>query len=180
MIPPKPAATELTEEERGLLSQIAFDDFSHEAFLRSAQAAKALTLSLGERKAIPEIRWRYFTDPALNVRHKSSRMQGFERNGVRGEEILVHPHFLKYLHYFIFGPQLPPDLIDRFYQLVAKEPHYPGDNRDELQAFARAAARRYPPSERSTLAEEFFKLSLECGLPEELAWRIRSAVGSAR
>lgn len=174
-----PTPIDLTSEEEDWLSQISFPPTTHEALRLSCQFAPRLARSLFERGAIPEIRRRYFTDPTLNSRGQLSRKEGFERKGVRGDAILSHGHFLKYLRYFIFGPDLPPAVMDRFLELVENEPYYPGDNIEELRGFVRAAIRRNS-LEKQGAGEEFFKLALECGLSEDDAWNIRKAAFSAR
>lgn len=110
-------SVELTAEEKALVAQIDFDPSSsdrHEPGYWNAVGEAALTLmrSLIARKAIPEVRTKYFTDSDFNVGGRGrSRADIFEKNGTRGEAIFRHPHFLKYLHYFLYGPDLPPQLI---------------------------------------------------------------------
>lgn len=175
----RPSPVDLTPEEEGWLSQISFRAGPHDALRRSCEVAPALTRSLFARRAIPEIRLRYFTDPTLNTRGNRSRKEEFERKGVRGDAILSHGHFLKYLRYFLLGPDLPALVIDRFLEVVAREPHYPGDNIDELRSYVRGAIRNNRLARRRA-SEEFFKLALECGLPEDCVWNIRKAALSAR
>lgn len=114
---------ELTAAEQGLWDQIYFPPhgvvFDHDRVRASIEPAHELACSLLEREAIPPIRWRYFTDPELNVRgHGKSRLQVFERNGTRGDAILGHPHFHKYLRYFVLGPDVPASTIASFTGLV--------------------------------------------------------------
>lgn len=46
------------------------------------------------------------TNPDFNIGGRDkSRKQFFEGNGSRGESIFRHPHFLKYLRYFILSLQ---------------------------------------------------------------------------
>ena len=59
-----------------------------------------LMRSLLERRAIPECRLKYFTDPRYNIRGRGrSRRETFESNGTRGNEIFTHGHFTKYPRY---------------------------------------------------------------------------------
>ena len=94
---------EVRSEEKQLLGQIDFNPASlegHEAryWLAVGEAALRLTKLLIARRAIPEVRPRYFTDPHFNTAGRGrSRAQIFEKNGTRGEDIFRHPHFLKYL-----------------------------------------------------------------------------------
>lgn len=60
----------LTSEEQQLLDAITFDVAGvedHARVLQTLSAAAALTKRLLARGAVPEVRWRYFTDPDLNV-----------------------------------------------------------------------------------------------------------------
>ena len=62
---------------------------------RNGEAVCALMKSLIARKVIPELRVKWFTDPAYFPGGRGkSRQQVFERNGCRGEDIFRHPHFL--------------------------------------------------------------------------------------
>lgn len=175
VVPPRPIS--LTVKERKLREQIDFDPRDpgfHETLVRSCDAAKPLALSLLKRKAIPEIRWAYFTDPEYNVGSKRSRLAVFEGNGCHGEDILGHGTFLKYLRYFIHGPDLPESTITGFCELINRD-----RDRQELRAYARAEVRTRGLDAREA-SEEFYKLALECDLDEAYARSIRDASRSAR
>lgn len=79
----------LTTAEQGLWDQVYFPRggvLDSDRLRASIEPAYELACSLLERDAIPPIRWRYFTDPELNVRgHGKSRLQVFERNGTGGD-----------------------------------------------------------------------------------------------
>lgn len=101
---------ELTEQETDLLKQIRFRYTSHDELRASLMPMAALTDSLLERGAIPKVRLLYFTDPERNPGGRGkSRQKIFERNGTSEAEISAHPHFLKYLEYFIYGPRPSPE-----------------------------------------------------------------------
>ena len=174
-----PSPVTLTPEEEGWLSQMSFSPAPHGTLRRSCELAPSLARSLCDRRAIPEIRLRYFKDATLNTRGSGSRKEEFERKGIRGDAIFSHGHFLKYLRYFIFGPGLPALVINRFLEAVGREPYYPGDNIEELRSFVRGAIRS-KGLDRRRASEEFFKLALECGLSEDCAWDIRKAALSVR
>ncbi len=174
-IPPAPIV--LTPEEQAYLARIEFEPARpgfDDALRRSCAAAKPLALSLLDRRAIPAVRLAYFTEAQYNVGSKCSREEVFERNGTRGEEILEDGNFLKFLRYFIEGPDLPKPTIDGFCDLVT-----PFDDREQLRAFARAQirARRL---DRHEASEEFYKLALECLLDESTARSVRAAALSTR
>jgi hypothetical protein len=74
-----------------------------------------LLQSLLKRAAIPSPRWEWFTDAKTNIGGRGkSREEQFEKNGVSGEDIARHPHFLEYLRYFLEGPNLPDSMIQTF------------------------------------------------------------------
>src|SRR5258708_6488465 len=115
---------ELTVEEKAILARIDFapasDQHDPEYWKAVGTSALELMRSLLARKAIPEVRSKYFTEPDFNVSGRGcSRAQIFEKNGTHGEAIFKHPHFLKYLHYFVYGPELPPAVIEAFRQRIA-------------------------------------------------------------
>jgi hypothetical protein len=128
------------------------------------------------RRAIPDVRWRYFTDPELNAGGRKSRQEVFIDNGCDLRAILTHPHFLKYLRYFIAGPQLPADVRSRFEELATESL---GDQ-EALRAYVRASVREDRVS-RDDAAEEFFKLAIECGIELRAAGQVRTdAMNAAR
>ena len=156
----------LTAKEQALLEQISFTDYDHETLRKSCQAAGKLSEALFNRHAIPEIRIEYFTNPKYNIGTSKSRKEVFESNGTRGLDILYHGHFLKYLKYFIFGPDLPTPLIDEFYAKL---------DEGNVSALARRLVRKYGLNSREA-SEEFYKLCLECNLE----WESRSVRDSVR
>lgn len=170
---------DLSIEEDALLVQINFHPHD-EGMLReilkiSCAAAAPLVNSILSRKAVPEIRMRYFIDPELNIGLKKSRKAVFETNGTKGDAIFRHPHFLPYLEYFIYGPQLPDTVIEGFCQLVSNF----DAERDEARKFARKMVRQFELNPRVTY-EEFFKLALECGMNVDDARSVRDAVRSLK
>jgi hypothetical protein len=173
----RPQKILLTDDEEALLAQISFSpkDILGYGEKSSFLVAETLAHSILSRKAVPQIRLRYFTDPELSIGTKKSRKQIFEANGAKGEEILRRPHFLPYLQYFIFGPQLPDKIIDEFWSLVAKS----DGGRTEAREFSRDKARKFGLNPREA-CEEFFKLSLECGMNIDDARSVREAVKTIR
>lgn len=171
----------LTAEEQVLLDKIVFEPPQDEHFdkvilRQSCKEAASLAIGLLSRKAIPEIRLRYFTDPKLNIgKAKMSRKQVFEANGTKGKAIFEHAHFLPYLKYFVFGPDLPQEVIEQFCTAVADELFISGGDMDHLWKITSNATRqrRLNPLHAS---EEYFKLALECGLLEKYARSIRDTV----
>jgi len=174
----------LTAAERDLWDQIYFPPrggfFDRDRIAASIEPAYELACSVLEREAISAVRWRYFTDPELNVGgHGKSRLQVFERNGTRGDAVLKHPHFHKYLRYFILGPDLPAASIAAFSALLDEcAPVTSGD----VDGFCELARRevRYRRLDRRQAAEEFFKLALESGLSKGTSRIVRDSVMEMR
>lgn len=113
-------------------------------------------------------------NPEYHVGSKRSRLEIFESNGTRGEEILEHGHFLTYLDYFIHGPKLPLSVSDGFCALINRD-----RDRSELRAYARSQIRAHG-LDRHRAAEEFYKLALECAFPEWDARSVREAALSTK
>jgi hypothetical protein len=170
---------QLSTQEQELWDRIDFGPYSIGGDLESLRAslepAHDLARSLIDRGAIPEIRMRYFTDPALNIGTKKSRKQVFESNNTRGDDILRRPHFIRYLRYFVLGPELPERTIAAFENLLSDLGTITSGDRRALVEFARREGRQVP-LERTAAAEEFFKLGLDCGLDVDDARSMRDAV----
>ncbi len=166
----------LTEGEERSLSQIQFDlpEAPPEEQERSLAAACSLAQSLVARGGVPKIRWLYFTDPSLNMGETKSRKQVFEETMDGRSSVLLDPRFLPVLHYWLFGPQIPPDVINWF--LVAVAQH------TDLRVLRRSVRQhvRDHGLQPGEICEEFFKLGLEAGLHVEAAWSLRNSVCSMR
>ena len=174
----------LTEVEAALAARIDFGNSGKrhdtESWRAVADAMDELMQSLLARQAIPEVRRRYFSDPALNIGgHGASRSEIFERNGTRGRAIFRHPHFVRYLRYFLYGPDLPSPLQEGFQQKMRGLGTPSSSDRMELVKFARELARSFGVDARDS-SEEFFKLALECGLDLDDARAIRDGVRKLR
>jgi hypothetical protein len=175
---------ELTASEQTLLEVIDFGvplrNRDEKAVQSISDAAHDLMQSLLKRNGIPLVRLRFFTDPALNPSGKGrSPLQVFNTDGTRGDAVYRHGHFLKYLRYFLFGPDLPGSVIKAFRQAVSDSGPVTSGDIIPLGSCARQQARAHK-LEASRAAEEFYKLALECGLEVFEARSIRSAVKRAR
>ncbi len=121
---------------------------------------RLLAESLFERGAVPDVRIAYFTDPDFNPGGRGkSREEIFERNGASGDEILGHPHFLKYLGYFVCGPELPSAVIDASKKEASFSGYLTGGDINDLAPFARSCVRSNC-LDPHTAADEFFSLQL--------------------
>lgn len=178
-------AIELTEEELGLLKKIDFGASSWEPHPPGywdavADAVLQLTKLLVQRNAIPEVRTRYFTDPDFNIGGKGRSRAGiFEKNGCHGDDIFRHPHFLRYLHYFVYGPDLPHEVTSAFENRIAESGFITSSDLVPLGKFARQLVRANKLNS-SNASEEFFKLALEQGLEIHEARLIRDFVKTIR
>lgn len=152
----------LTSEEQALFLKIRFDWRSHEELRGSLAPMESLASSILERGVVPEVRIAYFTDPKLNLGGRGkSRQEIFEKNGTSGDEILRHPHFLKHLEYFVCGPDLPAEAIEKF-KCEASGGHLSGSDIIDLTPYCRSCVRQNR-LEPHRAADEFFKLAVECG-----------------
>ena len=134
----------LTDEEKQLLIAINFDPPAGSPELHTANGDEVVGLmySLLDREAIPIHRIRWFTDPEYDPGGRgSSRERIFERNGTSGESIFRHGNFLKHLRYFLFGPALPSDLMDRFTRAAVECGNVTSGDIGPLSRFARTLAR---------------------------------------
>lgn len=160
-----PVRVQLTEDEQRLLDQIDFSkNPGSEKVIASGKASRELMESLEKRNAIPEIRRKYFTDPALNPNgHGKSRYDEF--SPYTGGDICERPLFFKYLKYFIQGPDLPEPTMREFCRIV-NEGELEGDERDLLRRFVRKEMRSFDSSRKYYFREEFYRLALEC-IPDD-------------
>lgn len=173
---------ELTDSDRALLAKIEFDyeRLTPESYMSNSEVAAALTRSLFDRRAVPDQRMKYFIDPAYKPgRIKGSHRDLFRRNKNTDEEMIRHVHFLPYLYYFICGSKLPKDAKDRFREQVSRCGRVSSSDAIPLAKFARAETRvsGLVPHEA---AEEYFKLSLDCGIWISYALHIRDYVNKTR
>ena len=173
-----PQVISLTPSERKLLTKIEFntkDSHNLEVLRASCAAASPLTKSLIARKVLPKIRVKFFTDTELNIGTQKSRQQVFESKGTVGEAIFIHGHFLKYLYYFIYGPNLPKQVIEEFCKIAYIYEYVSGEEIDALRKLARKSTRQYHIPSKDA-AVEFFKLALECDIDIDTALLIRKDV----
>ncbi len=87
----------------------------------------------------------------------------------------VHPHFWKYLLYFINGADLPRNVVDDFRKIA----DYEFRDHNALSSLASRTS-RILPGDHSSKAEEFFKLAIDCGCPVSEALGVRRAVMQVR
>ncbi len=164
----------LQEDEASLLREIDFESLDHDHLRRSTRAAKSLTMSLLNRGAVPRVRLDWMTDPELNVGVNRSRFDVFESNGTHGEAIFEHGNFLKYLRYWIFGPNLSPVTVAKIQDAIDCM-DTEGGRLDRLCRTARSEVRAHGLDARSS-GDEFFKLILELDGDRDLGRTVRDSV----
>ena len=175
---------ELSSDEQQLSDSICWnlDELNRKDYderIETFERIGRLTESLLARTAIPNHRIEYFTNPDMNVGgYGKSRKAVFEKNGTSGQNIFRHPDFIKYLQYFLHGPDLPQATITGFYQIVDERRGTSGEILDQITAFVRKEVREKNLS-RKKAAEEFYKLAYEVN-ESTLAEVARSAALSAR
>ena len=176
----------LTDEEKALFRKIDLRP-SHEnhdehfaALIANKEPILALLQSLCERRAIPRERWKYWDNPDYNTgMTNASHKKVFERNGTVGEDIYTHPHFIRYLRYFLFGPDLSVYIVESFKNQVGNPDWVTSGDIVPIGECARSLTRKHNLN-RKDAAEEFFKLSLEIGLGLETAKFVRQSVMKLR
>lgn len=179
MTMPKPTIP-FTAKESELLSEAIANGEEHgPEGMKARRSAAALMNSLLARSAIPAARWRYFTDPELNIGSSVSRQQVFERNNTRGDAIFEHAHFLPYLRYFVGGPDLPAKVVDEFTAAVGKVEFLSGSDLPEIAALVRRLVRQHVLVPAAA-AEEFYKLAIELGIEPFQARCFRDAARKVR
>jgi len=169
-------AIALNEDEAALLSDIELDQskLDHERYKQQGPLVLRLLKSLVNRSAIPEVRRLYWSDPEYQIgRLKTSHKGLFERNGRQGDEIYTHPHFLKYLRYFLFGAQLPEAAISEFEEVIGNPEWVSSGDITDITKGTRNIVRKYGLQAED---DEFYRLALDVGLSQWYAKSVRDAV----
>jgi hypothetical protein len=169
---PEIKPVELYPEEVDLFKQMEAEFSKSSGY--TGQAASRLMESLRTRKAIPAARIHYFTKPYPGGRGKSH--QDVLRSGSYRDNMFTSPYFVKYLRYFIKGPDLPTATIEGFRKILSEDLGTSGMIMDQLCTFVRAEVRKLR-LDSTTARDEFWKLAKEVGYSH--AETIRNAAGSA-
>lgn len=170
----------LKPEEQDLLDKIELEALNvdnGQPTLDNCERAATIASMLFARKAIPEMRLKVFTEADYATGRGPSVRDQFYRNGNTDAQMVRHPHFLAWLRYFIFGPQLPEEFIKVFKVKVEElEPLTSGDVKP-LATLTRKLVRDFR-LEKSE-ADEVFKLALEFKDDIYLAKSLRTAARTA-
>lgn len=172
----------LTPAEQDLLDRIESGSTELDTprqHARRGAAAVALMHSLCAREAIPPVRLRWLEDPLLSLGARKSVRQVFESNGCFGDCIYAHPHFLPFLRYFVYGPDLPPEAIDRFCAHISGFTSFCADDLPDLHRITRKDIRR-SGLDPHMVAAEYWKLALECRMDDFCARSVRDDIRRMR
>ncbi len=173
-----PKVIELSGNESKLYQLISDNSNPNMEWPPIAESMESLFILLNKRKAIPVIRLEIFTNPQYAEFQKKSPKQIFESNGTYGNEIIRHPNFLKYLHYFIKGPDLPAEAIKGFCRILNNDTGTSGEILDQLYCHVRFNIRKYDLDHHSA-ASNFFRLAVELEIEHD-PFAIRAAAMSTR
>lgn len=176
----------LTPDEGAILSAMKLrqEQLFHEsdAAQRNGELAFALMKSLLVRDAIPEVRLKYFEEPTYRTgRVKGLHRNLFERNKTVGDDIFRHPNFLRHFRYFLFGAELPDDVIKAFSVKAFAYGNVGPSDALALGTLGRDLTRKYHLAVRmdaDAVADEFYKLALDCRIYQGHALAIRKRVAS--
>jgi hypothetical protein len=155
-----PVHVTLTNDEEKWYKVISLSDNENVEWESTADAMESLFNSLAIRKAIPKIRIAMFDNPKYAETGKRSPKEIFESNGTRGNYIYRHPDFLKYLKYYIDGPDLPDAVIQGFCKIFNDDLGTSGMLLDQIRKYVRSCVRNFH-LDRHTAASEFYKLAME-------------------
>lgn len=177
---------QLTENEAATLANIDLEYVSrhrsdgHEAYKTNKKPILTLLQSLSNRNAIPEARLNYWNDARYQKsRIKASHKGLFERNGCTGSDIYTHPHFIRYLRYFLFGAELSDSVISEFEANVGNPQWVTSSDVIPIGKCARNLTRRHRLNPHDA-SEEFFKLCLDMGLSLSVAEQVMQSVKQVR
>ncbi|MDZ4667529.1 MAG: hypothetical protein SGJ00_06565 [bacterium] len=170
---------ELTKEEELYVNILGdfYIDLSEEFEVRKAKlnAGRLLVTSLLKREAIPQCRIDFIKKPIHNLSNSpKSKEQIFEDNGTKGEMIFKDGNFLKYLKYFLYGPDLPMSLISQL-KGVCKGHYYSDEFVENAKPIIRTFFKQSNISQKG-IATEIYKLCLELGIGQVYSKQLRDSV----
>jgi hypothetical protein len=167
---------ELQEFEHDLYKRIELDACSLRDHLHCADNAEVvakLFKVLTDRNAIPAHRLRVFANDEYATGRGPSALKRFQRSNTY-EETIRHPHFLKWLRYFVEGPDLPDQLVNEFQSFVTGLGHFSSSDIKLITSETRRLTRTFGLTHVSS--DEMFRLSLEFGLSLHFSHAVRRSV----
>ena len=170
-------AIELSDEEKLLLAEIEFNPLkvgNGKPTWENGDRAARLGDMLLERDAIPAHRKAIFANSEYMVGRGPTPFEQFERNDHDHDSMQRHPHFLKWLSYFIFGPNLPAPLIEMFRSKFNELGSITSGDYETLSVFTRKMTREF--NLKKSDSDEVFRLCIEFEEDVDLAKRLRKEV----
>lgn len=168
----------LTDFEIALFDSISFPPASlnldDARAADNAELARILTTSILERDAVPRHRLDYFEDAVHNFGQAVSMRTSLEQAGVSGEALYEDARFLKYLRYFICGPELPEKIANVFRKELAERGGVAQGDHRRLIAKLRQLASALGASDDQR--EKFYQQALEFDLAPHIAREISDAL----
>jgi hypothetical protein len=170
-----PIKIKLNSKESKWYAHILTHNRENSEWLPIANQMDQLFKSLFKRNAIPKIRLDIFQDASLAEKRKKSILQHFQNNGISVQSVAQQPHFLKYLKYFIEGPDLPQNVIKRLCKIADEESWMDAVECNEVILKSVKACMREFGLNRQQAPSEFFRLANEIGFSLEDSKAIRKA-----
>lgn len=177
----------LTNVEISLFDSIDFDPHAsgldEERAGENEEMAKILTYSLLSRSAVPRHRLIAFDSEngragehaAAAPPPAASPAEGEAADAARIDALVAHDQFLRYLHYFICGPDLPEEFVKAFRRELRNAGGAAGDSRRLL---GRIVEMVRPLPDPASCAGDFYRLALECNIEPAAAREIGNAVAA--
>lgn len=171
----------LTDFEIALFDSITFPPAAHnlegERAADNAELARILAVSILERGAVPQHRLAFFEDPIHNQDRGCSVRAGLERSGIVGDALYEDSGFLKYLRYFLCGPELPEKIENAFRKELEERGGAAHADHRRLVAKLRQLAQTLGASDDQR--EKFYQQALEFGLAPGAAREISDTMAVA-
>lgn len=168
----------LTDFEIALFDSIVFppalQDLEGQRAADNAELARILAISILERGAVPSHRLGYFEDAIHNPGQALSVRASLEQAGGSGDALYEYRGFLKYLRYFICGPELPEKIENVFRKELAERGGVAQGDHRRLIAKLRQLASTLGVSDDQR--EKFYQQALEFDLAPEVAREISNAL----
>ena len=165
----------LTDFEISLFDSIVFppddDGLDEQGTANNVELARILAVSLMERDAVPKHRRKFFDEPEHNMGQSQSVRAVLQARNGAGDQLYEQSGFLKYLRYFICGPELP-EKVERAFRRELEERGGTGHRR--LVGKVKEMTRNINATEDQR--EKFYQQALEFGLDAEAAREIAMAV----
>lgn len=173
----------LTNVEISLFDSIDFDPqasgLDEERAGENEEMAKILTYSLLSRAAVPRHRLIAFDNEngraGEHAATAAAPSEGEAADAARIDALVAHDQFLRYLHYFICGPDLPEEFVKAFRRELRNAGGAAGDTHRLL---GRIVEMVRPLPDPASCAGDFYRLALECNIEPAAAREIGNAVAA--